>query len=627
MMRQHDSCVRWPWLRWSQDSDEAEVVRPTEFIAGTWNEIEIAIAIKGRPLKAGERLGLGVPFGFPPPRLADPRAETYTTAAAPEGVQLSLSPMEGREHFIWIAVTDGALNPGDSILVRCGDRRHGSPGVLTPRQAMHDMLLPCFRESHRPALLPDSPRLSVKPGPFAALRAHLPAVARPGERVRLRVVAQDAHGNCPPVSPRIAVLNRAAAPHLPETLDLEDGKGHFDFTAPQSGVIRIALRDAGVETVSNPMEITDAGDRLYFGDIHVHTELSYDAGGEINEMYQYARDLAGLDFAAAADHQTAVRGPDSVFGHAGGIPGVGYDSTPARWETTCDAAARSHDPGRFITLVGFEFAPHEFAGHRNVYWLEDRPHMLATNGSLRQWLATRPLERLTQEQQVLVIPHHPPIMWRAGVEQGGGLVYGDLPDVAQPVLEICSKHGTSEYLNNERPLRGQCTGSFVSDFLDAGHRFGFIGGSDTHLANPGSPLREGPYSTLRFRAGLAAVWAPELTRKGIWDALWTRRCYATTGAKIGLRFRVGHLLMGEEGVVQDPRLITIEAHGEQPIILIEIVRNGAVIARWDPHRPQLDVAFEYQDADDARRETDYYYARVRQHDGERAWSSPIWVSS
>jgi hypothetical protein len=216
-------------------------------------------------------------------------------------------------------------------------------------------------------------------------------------------------------------------------------------------------------------------------------------------------------------------------------------------------------------------------------------------------------------------------MWRAGVQEGGGLVYGDLPDAVQPVVEICSKHGTSEYLDNERPLRGQCTGSFAADFLEAGHRFGFIGGSDTHLANPGSPLREGPYATLRFRAGLAAVWATDLTREGIWKALCARRCYATTGPKIGLDFSVGDLAMGGEGVIAGARRICVAAHGEAPIILIEIVKNGRVIARWDPHRPQLDVVLEHEDSGASGREADYYYARVRQHDGERAWSSPVWV--
>ncbi len=627
MSRENEARPLAPWLPWSADTDEVEVLRPPEFVAGTWTEVEIAITIRGREIEPGQRLGLGVPFGFPSPQLDDPSSDAYTTAEGPEGAELALSPMEGREHFVWITVQRGKLKPGDTLLVHYGDRSAGSPGVRLPKRSLRQMLLPCFRESDTPGLLSSSPRVTVRPNKPAGFRVHLPGTARPGERVQLRVVAQDEYGNCPAVSGRVEVVNRDAGPDLPTEIALEHGRGDSLLQAPDRGVVRVCVRDdkSGAEGVSNPMEIAAGDEHLFFGDIHAHTELSYDAGGSIDEMYEYARDVAGLDFAAAADHQTAIAGLRGKCGHVGGIPGVTFESMPPRWEATCDAAARLHEPGRFLTFVGFEFAPHEFDGHRNVYWLDDHPEMLHASGDIREWLRTRPLERLMETEDVLVIPHHPPIMWRAGIEEGGGLDYSDLPDAAQPIVEICSKHGTSEYLNNERPLRGQCRESFVLDFLERGHKFGFIGGSDTHLANPGSPLREGPYATLRFRAGLAAVWATELTREAIWEALRARGCYATTGPKIVLRFQVNDLFMGEEGCAWSARAIRVEAHGETPIILIEIVKNGRVVARWDPHRPRLDVAFEWDDSDGAERETDYYYARVRQHDGEWAWASPVWL--
>lgn len=627
MSRENEAQLLEPWLPWSEDKDEVEVVRPPEFVAGTWTEVEVAITIRGRELAAGQRIGLGVPFGFPPPQVDDPGSEAYATVHGPAGVALTLSAMEGREHFIWIAVGRGRLKPGDTLLVRYGDRRSGSPGVRVPKQALRQMLLPCFRESDTPGLLPSSPRVTVRPNRPARLRVHLPGTARPGERVQLRVVAQDEYGNCPAMSGRVEVVNQSAGADLLAEIVLERGRGETAFRAPDGGPARVVVchNETGAEGISNPMQVTGDGERLFFGDIHAHTELSYDASGSIDEMYEYARDVAGLDFAAAADHQTAIDGLRSVCAHVGGIPGVTFESMRPRWEATCEAAARFREPGRFVTFVGFEFAPHEFEGHRNVYWLDDRPEMLPASGDIQEWLRTRPLKRLRKTEDVLVIPHHPPIMWRAGMKEGGGLDYGDLPDAAQPVVEICSKHGTSEYLDNERPLRGQCAGSFVSDFLERGHKFGFIGGSDTHLANPGSPLQEGPYATLRFRAGLAAVWAPELTRKAIWDALRARRCYATTGPKFVLRFWVNDLFMGEEGHAEGARTIRVEARGETPIILIEIVKNGRVVARWDAHRPRLDVEFEWEDRDGAERETDYYYSRVRQHDGEWTWASPAWL--
>ena len=622
-----------PGLEWSADTDCVTLVRPKRLTAGAWTEALLAITVEDRPLAEGERLGLGVPYGFPRPVANDPTAEGYLTAHGPEGVVLSVAPMEGWEHFVWIAVEKGTLAPGATVTIFYGDRSAGSPGVRVPRQALSEMLWPCFRESARAALLPASPRVTVEAGALASLRVHLPGVAWGGERVRVRVAAQDAFGNRPPVSGRVAFENRAAARGLPESIPLVRGLGEAEFETPDFGLVRLAAREekSGAGGVSNPMEVARGGGRLWFGDIHVHTEISYDAGGSLEEMYEYARDTAGLDFAAASDHQTALDGVEAVCRHPGGIPGARFESMPERWRATCEAARRFNEPGRFVTFAAFEMSPSEFRGHRNVYWLEDEPEMLRVERGEPGYLAGTPLADLARAKRVLVVPHHPPIMWKPGVWESNkelgnnGLVYGDLPDAVQPVVEMYSKHGTSERLDNERPLQGQIKGHFAQDFLEAGHRFGFIGGSDTHLANPGSPLREGPYATLRFRAGLAAVWAPELTREALWDAIRARRCYATTGPRIGLRFSVSDLVMGEEGAVRGARTVRLEAHGEAPLIWMEIVKNARVVAQWTAHRSRSDAALEWEDAAGAEREVDWYYARVRQHDGEYAWSSPVWV--
>jgi hypothetical protein len=616
-----------PGYSWSERGDKIQILQPREFQAGRWAEVELAIMINGQPLRTGEEIVLGVPFGFPPPVLDNPAAEGYLTVSGPAGVKLAAEKKKW-EHFVWVRVAEGMINPGEEITVRYGDRSAGSPGVRPFPQAQAAAFWPVFRESERPALSRGSTMIPVKPGPIAGLRVHLPAIARPGEKVRLRVVAQDAYGNRPDISGRVIIVNRAAVRGSPDFMRLEKGQGTAEFPAPSAGIVRLVLREktTGVEGISNPMEIAGSAEKLWFGDLHIHTELSYDAGGAIGEMYEYARDIAGLDFAAASDHQAAIRGVAAGTNHHGSNPCWRFESMPERWAAAVASAKRCNDPGRFVTFAGFEFAPNGFNGHRNVYWLDDSPPMIETEYPGENRFSPATFQRLIREQRLLVIPHHPAIEWKAGVwDRGEEITYGDLPDEAQPVVEIYSKHGTSEYLNNERPLRGQVIGHFISDFLEQGHRFGLIGGSDTHNGNPGSPLREGPYSTLRFRAGLAAVWADELTRESVWRAIFARRTYATTGPKILLRFSVGDLRMGEEGTILGARRVCVEAHGEEPLILIEIVKNGTVIGRWDPLRPLLDKTFEYDDPAGAERDVDYYYARVRQHDGERAWSSPVWV--
>ena len=63
--------------------------------------------------------------------------------------------------------------------------------------------------------------------------------------------------------------------------------------------------------------------------------------------------------------------------------------------------------------------------------------------------------------------------------------------------------------------------------------------------------------------------------------------------------------------------------GTQVITRVDVIRNGQVVFTESPLNHEF-VA-EWFDHEPSRRATDYYYVVVRQSDGERAWSSPLWV--
>jgi len=91
----------------------------------------------------------------------------------------------------------------------------------------------------------------------------------------------------------------------------------------------------------------------------------------------------------------------------------------------------------------------------------------------------------------------------------------------------------------------------------------------------------------------AAVYAKNIDRESIFEALRTRRTYASTD-KILLDFSIEKHLMGEEAVLSD-------------------TNPGIRSARFD-----------FRD-DAYRGEDSYYYVRVIQADKNMAWASPIWV--
>ncbi|MBM4044278.1 MAG: DUF3604 domain-containing protein [Planctomycetes bacterium] len=168
--------------------------------------------------------------------------------------------------------------------------------------------------------------------------------------------------------------------------------------------------------------------------------------------------------------------------------------------------------------------------------------------------------------------------------------------------------------------------------LCAGRRLAFIGGSDSHRRNPGTC------------GALTGVWAAELSRQAVFEALRARRCFATSGSKMALDFRINGAFAGSEVSAAGPVELRIRAWGTRPLEKLRIVRGlvgGEPTAVGVVHEAALTgLHAEVVMRDDPPPGTSFYYAIVKQSgedihypsnvsiaEGSRAWSSPIWVSS
>jgi hypothetical protein len=127
----------------------------------------------------------------------------------------------------------------------------------------------------------------------------------------------------------------------------------------------------------------------------------------------------------------------------------------------------------------------------------------------------------------------------------------------------------------------RCSGGTVVEGLDRGLRFGLIGSTDQHVGYPGA-----------YPQGLAAVYAPELSRAAIWEALKARRCYAVTGDRIRIEFAVNDVIMGGE-TSGSPRTIHLHVSGEDMLDQVDVVKNGRLWKR-------LTRAFEPPEASHGR---------------------------
>ena len=149
-----------------------------------------------------------------------------------------------------------------------------------------------------------------------------------------------------------------------------------------------------------------------------------------------------------------------------------------------------------------------------------------------------------------------------------------------------------------------------------GFRVGFVAGTDNHEGHP-TQVRASYVDLTCFRT-------TELTREAIWQAMDQRRTYATSGAPIVADFSVSGLPLGSEGVY-DGGDVTFSAtiHGTAPIERIEIVSNGETV--WHSQPQEWDVEITDAPLPEPAGAWAYYYLRLRQADGHRAWLSPVWL--
>jgi hypothetical protein len=103
-----------------------------------------------------------------------------------------------------------------------------------------------------------------------------------------------------------------------------------------------------------------------------------------------------------------------------------------------------------------------------------------------------------------------------------------------------------------------------------------------------------------------------------------RHTYATSGTPIVCQFAVNGVPMGEETTLSDDTDVRFSArlHGTAPIQVVEVISNGRCVWRCEPGVWDLELD---EPLPAPSGESAYYYLRLLQADGHRAWLSPVWV--
>tara|TARA_R110002072_G_scaffold303142_1_gene495864 strand:- start:146817 stop:149195 length:2379 start_codon:yes stop_codon:yes gene_type:complete len=508
------------------------------------------------------------PFDWSDLQTDDPTADGFMSLefelASRDSSDVTLKPVynwfsgiEPWHHQIHVKVQQGQLRQGDHIKLTCGDTSQGSTGWRAPTcvdwSVEFLMAIDHLGDSIRHRLVQQS-SFSVIAGPPVRLTAIVHSDTVVGEAAEVIVRAEDCWGNATVLNdlPALSVESSAEDTSAGDVeiipVDAEPVRPsyHFDVTFSQPGSFRLTARVGDFEAVSNPVTVHAEQPPLeiFWGDIHSgQTEIGC-GSGSVSESYAFGRDCAGLQFIThqANDHYVTL----------------------SDWAHVRKVTDEFYEPGVYVPILGCEWSPFtEDGGDRNVIYGYDEPILRRSDRFFREDVPdpepdvprAPEFHNAFRDLDVLV-----------NIHVGGRMTNLDWyePKI-EKLCETHSTHGTVEW--------------FFMDALSRGYKVGLTAGTDGVMGRPGA-CHPGRRLIRNLRNGLTAVYAKELTRESIWEALHARRTYATTGERIRLLFQVDGADMGSEIETTDSPKISFSIEGTKAIERVDLFRGVEIINSW-----------------------------------------------
>lgn len=484
------------------------------------------------------------------PQFDDPTAPGYATVSTTGPV--TLRPAFEKQRYVrpWrlcvtIDVLDDSLSEGDTVTLTLGDRSGGSEGIRAQtfcKEAFEFRVAVDWCGTWVYERVP-SPKVPIISGPAHKLVVVGSSETTPSEETWVGVKAEDVWGNPSRGYTGEVRIDGGGLEDLPKVYRFADGdegvKRFEGVRAPTVGTYRVGVEDqvGGMAAEGNPLLCIEERElhQPFWGDLHGQSEETVGTN-PVSSYFRFARESALVDFA----------------GHQGND----FQITKEVWEEIRGQANAQNDPGRFVAYVGWEWSGNTpLGGDHNVYYPgEDGPlhrssHVLIEDRSDADTDCAHvtDLYDALRDTEALLVPH-----------VGGRYANLNWHDPKlEAVVEVYSEWGEFEW--------------FLREALEKGYRVGFTAGSDDHKGRPGAAY---PGSgSFGVYGGLTCIWAEELTREGLWEALKARRCYGTTGQRIRLEVTADGHPMGSEYAADGPPELQVRVWGTAPIERVDVFRG------------------------------------------------------
>lgn len=538
------------------------------------------------------KIGFRFATDFGPVQFDDPKAQGYTTAVASNGATLDCRWEFKRNIRPWsrslyIGVMKHFLAPGDTITIRFGDQRQGSPGIRMQTYCERDFEFRVLTDAiatYDYVALPESPKVAIVPGPGVTWQAVVPTLVRTGEPFKLKIKAIDKWGNPSDQMDDALSLSveGAAIDGVPVTANCT--RGDFSvivdgLTLSATGEAEVVVRAANGDELcrSNPVRAID--DAKAEAAVHFWA----DTHGQSNET---------LGTNSARDY--FIFGRDKAFVDIMGHQGNDFQITGSFWKHLNELTAEFDKPGAFVCIPGYEWSANTaVGGDRNVHYrhegetihrsshaqIADPNDMVDEESDAHT--ANDLFDKLSGKDCVVA------------AHVGGR--YADITfahdSALETAVEVHSAWGTFEWI--------------VWDAFDKGFRVGIVGNSDGHKGRPGACYPGASF--FGSQGGLTCFIAPRLDRDAVFAAMRRRHHYATTGNRMYLDVSVTtpgdatlfldnppgeggrtttarQLIMGDVAATKDAEVtLNVEVHGSAPIERLDIFRGRELIETVRPY--------------------------------------------